>query len=246
MALYALGDTHLSLGVSKPMDAFGGKWEGYVEKLRAGFASLTEHDAVVLCGDLSWGMTLEEALPDFLFLDGLFPGKKYLVKGNHDYWWTTANKMLTFWQDHGMENFALLHNNCQFYGDTALCGTRGWFFEEEADGHNEKVFKRELLRLEASLQAAGEAEKLCFLHYPPLYEGYICQEIVDLLEGYGVRECYYGHLHGGGHRLAQEGKRGRVEYHLIAGDYLNFKPRLVLPGEENEKVLENLEKTLEK
>ena len=235
MALYALGDTHLSLGGNKAMDSFGGAWEGYVEKLRTAFADLTEDDGVVLCGDLSWGMSLEEALPDFLFLDGLFPGKKFLVKGNHDYWWTTANKMYQFLAQHGIQNFELLHNNCRFWGDVALCGTRGWFFEEEADGHNEKVFHREVLRLETSLKAAGEGEKLCFLHYPPLYQGYICQEIVDLLERYGVSACYYGHLHGGSHRL--EGRRGGVEYHLVAGDYLDFQPVKVLDGPQNEKVL---------
>ena len=181
MALYAIGDTHLSLGGNKAMDSFGGKWEGYVDKLREGFSALTEEDAVVFCGDLSWGMSLEEALPDFLFLEDLFPGKKIILKGNHDYWWTTANKMLAFWNAHGIKGFSLLHNNCHFYGATALCGTRGWFFEEEADGHNEKVFKRELLRLEASLKAAGEGEKICFLHYPPLYQGYTCPEIISLL-----------------------------------------------------------------
>ena len=232
MALYAIGDPHLSLGCDKPMDAFGGAWEGYVDKLRAGFAGLTAEDTVVFCGDLSWGMSLEEALPDFQFLEDLFPGKKILVKGNHDYWWTTANKMLTLWAGQGLNNFSLLHNNCQLYGEVALCGTRGWFFEEEADGHNEKVFKRELLRLETSLQAAGEREKICFLHYPPFYEGYVCQEIVDLLESYQVSACYYGHLHGGSHRLVREGARGSVEYHLIAGDYLHFCPRKVLPEGE--------------
>ena len=229
MALYAIGDSHLSLGGNKAMDVFGGAWTGYVDKLKAGFAPLTAGDTVVLCGDLSWGMSLEEAKEDFLFLDALFPGKKYLLKGNHDYWWTTANKMMVYFQEIGIRNFELLHNNCKLYGDTALCGPRGWFFEEDQNGHNEKVFKRELLRLEASLKAAGEHEKICFLHYPPLYQGYICREIVDLLERYHVRECYYGHLHGGSHRLAQEGKRGSVEYHLIAGDYLNFVPRLILP-----------------
>lgn len=173
-------------------------------------------------------MSLEEALPDFQFLDGLFPGKKYFIKGNHDYWWTTANKMLTFWNDHGLTDFALIHNNCQVYGETALCGTRGWFFEEDANGHNEKVFKRELLRLEASLKAAEGMEKLCFLHYPPLYQGYICREIVELLETYQVKACYYGHLHGGSHRLAQEGKRGSVEYRLVAGDYVDFHPQKIL------------------
>ena len=231
MALYAIGDPHLSLGGDKPMDGFGGNWEGYVDKLKAGFSSLTERDAVVLCGDLSWGMSLEEALPDFQFLDALFPGKKYLLKGNHDYWWTTANKMLTFWNDHGLHNFILLHNNCHFYDGTALCGTRGWFFEEDADCHNEKVFKREILRLETSLKAAGEAEKICFLHYPPLYQGYICQEIVDLLEAYQVKACYYGHLHGGSRRLALEGRQGGVEYHLISGDHVDFHPQKVLDGD---------------
>lgn len=237
MALYTLGDTHLSLGGNKAMDSFGGAWEGYVNKLRSAFAGLTEEDGVVLCGDLSWGMSLEEALPDFLFLDSLFPGKKFLVKGNHDYWWTTANKMYQFWAQNGIQNFELLHNNCRLWGDVALCGTRGWFFEEEADGHNEKVFHREVLRLETSLKAAGEREKVCFLHYPPLYQGYICQEIVDLLECYRVSACYYGHLHGGSHRLAREGRQGSVEYHLVAGDYLDFQPVKVLEGPRNEKVL---------
>lgn len=227
MALYVIGDTHLSLGGNKPMDTFGGRWEGYVEKLRENLSALTEEDELVLCGDLSWGMSLEEALPDFLFLDQVFAGKKYLVKGNHDYWWTTGNKMLNFWNEHGMSNFTLLHNNCHFYHGTALCGTRGWFFEEEADGHNEKVFKREVLRLEASLKAAGDAPKVCFLHYPPLYQGYICQELVDLMEAYQVKHCYYGHLHGGSHRLALEGLRGNIEYHLIAGDYVDFRPQRV-------------------
>jgi predicted phosphohydrolase len=110
----------------------------------------------------------------------------------------------------------------------ALCGTRGWFLDEEQKPHNEKVFRRELIRLEASLQAAGERKKLCFLHYPPLYQGYRCQEIVDLLEKYQVKACYYGHLHGGSHRLAIEGKQGNVEYHLVAADYLNFVPKKIL------------------
>ena len=228
MALYAIGDTHLSLGGNKAMDSFGGKWEGYVDKLREGFSALTEEDTVVFCGDLSWGMSLEEALPDFLFLENLFSGKKIILKGNHDYWWTTANKMLAFWNAHGIKGFSLLHNNCHFYGATALCGTRGWFFELLSDGHNEKVFKRELLRLEASLKAAGEGEKICFLHYPPLYQGYACPEIISLLKSYKVAACYYGHLHGGSHRLAREGLQDGIEYHLIAGDYLNFCPQKIL------------------
>ncbi len=228
MALFAIGDPHLSLGSNKPMDVFGGAWEGYVEKLSAGFGIVKPEDTVVLCGDLSWGMSLEQAERDFAFLDAL-PGRKLLLKGNHDYWWTTAAKMNRFFTDHGFTTLEILHNNCHLYGDVALCGTRGWFYEEDQEGHNEKVFNRELIRLEASLKAAGEREKLCFLHYPPLYEGYACPEIIALMEQYGVKQCYYGHLHGGSHRLAVEGKRGEVEYHLVSADYLRFVPRLVLP-----------------
>ncbi len=224
MALYAIGDTHLSLSCNKPMDVFGGNWENYVDKLLEGFSVVEPDDTVVLCGDLSWGMSLEQAEADFAFLNRL-PGRKLLMKGNHDYWWTTAAKMNRFFEEKGFHSFSLLHNNCHFYGDIALCGTRGWFFEEHGDP---KVFNRELIRLETSLKAAGEKEKICFLHYPPRYQGYICQEIVDLLEKYRVTACYYGHLHGGSHRLAMEGKFNSVEYHLVAADYLDFKPKKIL------------------
>lgn len=228
MALYAIGDPHLSLSSSKPMDVFGGNWEGYVDKLREGFQIVSPEDTVVLCGDLSWGMSLEEAKEDFLFLNALPGQKKLLLKGNHDYWWMTATKMNRFFLENGLDTFQILHNNCHLYGEIALCGTRGWFLDEEKKPHNEKVFQRELIRLEASLQAAGEREKICFLHYPPLYQGYRCQEIIDLLEKYGVTTCCYGHLHGGSHRLAIQGKLGHVDYQLVAADYLNFVPKKIL------------------
>ena len=227
MALYVIGDTHLSLGVSKPMDVFGGAWTGYVEKLREGLSVLRPEDTLVIAGDVSWGMSLEEAAPDFAFLDAL-PGTKILMKGNHDYWWNTASKMERFFQAEGFTTLRILHNNCHFYGDTALCGTRGWVYEEEKEGQSQKVFNRELIRLEASLRAAGEAEKLCFLHYPPFYTGYRCEQIIELLEKYRVKACYYGHLHGGSHRLALQGRNGSVEYRLISADYLRFCPEKIL------------------
>lgn len=223
MALYVLGDPHLSFRSQKPMDIFGGAWNGYVDKLREGLSILREEDTIVLAGDISWGMSLEESTEDFAFLD-TFPGRKLIVKGNHDYWWTTANKTYRFWEEHGFKTLNLLHNNCYEYGGYALCGTRGWFLDEDKNGHNQKVFNRELLRLETSLKAAGEKPKLVFLHYPPLYQGYSCPEILNLLEQYQVRACYYGHLHGGSHRLALEGMHGSVDYHLVAGDYLGFHP----------------------
>lgn len=223
MALYVLGDPHLSFRSQKPMDIFGGAWNGYVDKLREGLSILREEDTIVLAGDISWGMSLEESTEDFAFLDA-FPSRKLIVKGNHDYWWTTANKTYRFWEEHGFKTLNLLHNNCYEYGGYALCGTRGWFLDEDKNGHNQKVFNRELLRLETSLKAAGEKPKLVFLHYPPLYQGYSCPEILNLLEQYQVRACYYGHLHGGSHRLALEGMHGSVDYHLVAGDYLGFHP----------------------
>ena len=228
MALYAIGDTHLSLRSDKPMDVFGGGWEGYVDKLREGFAPVEDSDTVVLCGDLSWGMSLEEARDDFAFLNSELPGEKWLLKGNHDYWWTTASKMNAFFAANGFTRLHILHNNCALYGDAALCGTRGWFFEENGTPHWEKVFNRELIRLEASLKAAGEREKICFLHYPPLYRGYRCQEIIDLLERYQVRVCCYGHLHGASHRLAIEGVQGNVDYRLVAADFVGFRPKKIL------------------
>lgn len=207
------------------MDVFGGTWEGYVEKLRRGFQGLTGEDTVVLCGDISWGMGLEEARADFAFLDALPGGRKLILKGNHDYWWNTASKMDRFFAENSFSTLNILHNNCYFYGETALCGTRGWFYEETGSS---KVFQRELIRLEASLKAAGEREKLCFLHYPPLYQGYACPEIMELLERYQVKRCFYGHLHGGSHRLAIEGARNGVDYRLVAADFVGFTPVKIL------------------
>lgn len=228
MALYALGDPHLCLGADKPMDVFGGRWEGYMEKLRAGFSVLTPDDTLVLLGDLSWALDMERAAPDFAFLADL-PGRKLIVKGNHDYWWTTKRKFERFCGDHGFENLELIHNSCALYGEVALCGTRGWFYEEDKQGtHDEKIFRRELGRLEASLKAAGEREKLCFLHYPPKYRGYECPEILQLLHEYGVKRCYYGHLHADSIRLAIQGESDGIDFRLVSADYVNFTPQKVL------------------
>ena len=228
MALFAIGDLHLSLGADKPMDVFGGAWDGYVDKLRAGLSIIGPEDTTVLCGDLSWGMDLEAALPDFRFISAI-PGRKILLKGNHDYWWSTAKKFYAFCRQYELENMELLHNCCFFYGDLAICGTRGWFYEEDKDGeHDEKVFRRELGRLETSLKAAGEVEKYCFLHYPPRYHGYECPELIALMERYGVRQCCYGHLHGGSHKLAVQGLHGGVDYRMVSADYLGFRPLRLL------------------
>ena len=170
MALYAIGDLHLGLSVDKPMDVFGSGWDSHVERLRAAFAKLHDDDVTVLCGDTSWGIDFAQSLADFQFIDAL-PGKKLLLKGNHDYWWNTAAKMRRFFAENGLATLDILHNNCHFYGDYAICGTRGWFYEEDQKAHDEKVLNREVGRLEASLKLAEGRPILAFLHYPPLYEG---------------------------------------------------------------------------
>ena len=227
MALYAIGDLHLSLAADKPMDVFGGRWEAYTEKIQAGFAHLQPEDVTVLCGDLTWGMNLQDSLADFLFIHRL-PGKKIILKGNHDYWWETAKKTRDFFAANGIDSIDILHNNCHSYGDIAICGTRGWFYEEETGkAHDKKILNRELGRLETSLKEAGEREKICFLHYPPRYRNYISREIIDLLDRYAVRRCYYGHIHGPSFSHVVLGDVSGINYQLISADYLNFKPKLV-------------------
>lgn len=224
MALYTLADLHLAFGVNKPMDVFGGRWQGYQDKLREGLSVLCEEDTLVIPGDFCWALDLNQAQADFAFLNG-FPGRKLFVKGNHDYWWNTASKFTKFCQENEFQQMHLLHNTAYFYDEIALCGTRGWFFEEDKEGtHDEKVFRRELIRLETSLKAAEGREKICFLHYPPRYRGYTCSEILDLLARYEVGACYYGHLHGDSHKLAMEGNFSGTEFHLVAADYVNFRP----------------------
>ena len=228
MALYAIGDLHLSLSAEKPMDVFGGKWLGYMDKLREGMSMIGPEDTTVLLGDLSWALNLEGAVKDFAWIDQI-PGKKIILKGNHDYWWSTAAKFYKFCQENGFENQWILNNNHYEYDGWAICGTRGWFFEEDRGGtHDEKVFRRELIRLESSLKSAGDKNKMVFLHYPPRYRGYECREIIDLLERYEVRRCFYGHLHSESHKLAIEGQWGGVEYRLVSADYIGFKPVTVI------------------
>ena len=226
MALYAIGDLHLGLSVDKPMDVFGPGWENHAARLQDAFSKLHDDDLTVLCGDTSWGIDFQESLADFRFIDAL-PGRKLILKGNHDYWWNTAAKMRRFFAENGLTTLDILHNNCHFYGDYALCGTRGWFFEEDQKPHNEKVLNREVGRLEASLKLAEGRPILAFLHYPPLYEGYRCPEILKKLEEYGVERCFYGHLHGVTHRRAIQGSFGGVDYSLVSADYLRFEPKKI-------------------
>lgn len=228
MALYAIGDLHLCLGAPKPMDVFGGAWVGYMDKLCDGLSVIGPEDTTVLLGDLSWALDLQSAKADFAWIDKI-PGRKIILKGNHDYWWSTAGKFYKFCKENDFSDQWILNNNSYEYKGYAICGTRGWFFEEQRSGeHDEKVFKRELMRLESSLKAAADLPKIVFLHYPPKYKGYECLEIIELMKRYDVRRCFYGHLHGASHGLAMEGQWDGIEYRLVAADKLGFKPLMVI------------------
>ena len=228
MALYTIGDLHLSLAGDKPMDKFGETWQNHPEKLRKGFSALEEDDLTVLCGDLSWAMSMQEAEADFRFIHEL-PGKKLILKGNHDYWWSTATKAYKFFGEQGFDSLEILHNNAVIWNDVALCGTRGWFYEEDhGTEHDRKMMLREIQRLETSLKAGGEREKIVFLHYPPVFRNYRCEEILRLLQDYEVRRCYYGHIHGRGIPLAYNGWIGCTEFRLVSADAVGFAPVRIL------------------
>ena len=229
MALFVIADLHLAKSVrNKTMNIFGGG-ENYMELLEQNWKELvSDEDTIVLPGDISWAMKMKDAYEDFKFIEEL-PGRKIILKGNHDYWWASKKKMEDTFEEWGFSTLHILHNNCFFYGDVALCGTRGWFFEEETGTpHDKKIMLREIGRLETSLKGAGEREKLVFLHYPPLYQKYECPEILALLREYGVKLCCYGHIHGKGCRLAFNGWRGATEYRLVSADAVDFTPVKIL------------------
>jgi len=227
MALFVIGDLHLSIEGDKSMEKFRG-WENYVERLSVNWrAAIKPEDSIVLAGDTSWGMSLGEALPDFRFIDAL-PGAKYLIKGNHDYWWETRAKMERFFAENGLTTLNILHNSAVRVGDVSLCGTRGWMMED-GKPEDRKITVREAMRLETSLRAAETlgGEKVVFLHYPPIYGGGCSPDILELLRRYGVRRCYYGHIHADGCAHAFNGERDGTVFRLASGDFVNFRPLLV-------------------
>ncbi|MEG0167596.1 MAG: metallophosphoesterase [Ruthenibacterium sp.] len=222
MAIFTIGDLHLSLGAKKPMDVFTG-WQDYVARLTENWNStIAPQDTVVLAGDTSWAMKLPECTADFTFLQNL-PGQKILLKGNHDYWWTTISKMNVYLAQQNFTTLSFLFNNCVIVDNFALCGTRSWFYDV-GQAHDEKIMNREKGRLIASLQAAGEHEKIVFLHYPPLSLNAKADEIVSVLHEYGVKRCYYGHLHGNSILHAAQGSIDGITYKLISADALQFNP----------------------
>lgn len=230
MSLYTISDLHLPIGINKPMDVFGAEWENYVERLENNWRSkIKEDDTVVMPGDFSWATYLEQAVPDFEFVNSL-PGKKILLKGNHDYWWETVRKMDRFLEEHGFASVRIL-NNCAFmYRDIALCGNRGWNVPETEEGEDYKIYMREVNRLRLSLEEAKKEnprEIYVFTHFPPVSDMNPETQMSGLMQEYGVSRCYYGHLHAGSKRNAVRGMRGGIEYSLVSADNLDFDPLLI-------------------
>lgn len=228
MSLFCIADLHLSFNADKSMEVFRG-WERYTQRLAENWkAIVSPEDTVVLAGDISWAMKLEDAKQDFEYLHSL-PGKKLILKGNHDYWWSTRAKIENFWSACGFDDLALVHNSACPVGEVAVCGTRGWLYNSETP-EDQKIVAREAGRLNASLD---EAEKLglrpvVFLHYPPVYDNMECRGILDVLVQRGVKECYFGHVHGTqAARKAPIGEYHGVKMHLISADYVKFVPTLV-------------------
>jgi len=239
MALFTIADLHLSGAADHPMDVFGDRWVGYTDKIcRRWQAVVSERDTVVLPGDISWGMTAEAAAPDFALLDRL-PGRKLLGKGNHDFWWDTATKLTRFFEEKGFSTLQLLYNNAYRVESAIVTGTRGWFLDETQQVtvgtvDYAKIVRREAMRLELGLSAAAalqketpSAEIIAFLHFPPVYGDFICREIVDLLHRYGVRRCYYGHIHGV-YTLPPRRDFEEIGFSPVSSDYLDFTPAKVL------------------
>ena len=206
------------------MEVFGSRWKNHWQRIAADWKSrVSDDDVVLIAGDTSWAMHLKDAQEDLDQIRAL-PGRKIMIRGNHDYWWTTTRKMENFLTANGFDTLHILHNNACTVGNVALCGTRGWPFDDVA-AQGEKLMAREAGRLRISLQAAGDAaEKIAFLHYPPIYPGAQAQELVDVLNEFGVTECYYGHLHGKSIRYATQGERDGITYRLISADGLSFCP----------------------
>ena len=240
MSLFVLSDTHLALhDAGKSMEVFGSRWQNYIRRIENNWRTVVaEQDTVVIAGDVSWAMTLEQTGKDFAFLQSL-PGQKLLGKGNHDFWWTTASKMNKYFANEGFHSLHILYNNAYIVDPYIVCGTRGWFIDPSLQKtvgivDYSKMINREVIRLRMSLDAAKSLrvgayesyEIIPFLHFPPVWGEFRCEEIVSTLKEYGVTRCYFGHLHGIQGVSADFYDQG-IHFVLTAADHLNFMPLAV-------------------
>jgi len=229
MAIYAISDLHLAKSIDKPMDIFGHRWQNYMERLKASWEeTVCQDDYVIIPGDISWATYLEQAYDDFSFIERL-PGKKIISKGNHDYWWTTLSKLNKFLRDNNFASISFMHNNSFDLGEAVLCGTRGWKCPGENDfsAEDQKIFNRELQRLELSLKTIKPKDNqtvIAALHYPPFNMKGRPSDFIDVMKKYNVTMCLYGHLHGESHRNAVEGRIEGIDFKFVSADHLEFRP----------------------
>lgn len=230
MAIYALADLHLSFSADKPMDVFGGAWGDYTERIYCNWQSIvSDEDTVIIPGDVSWATYIEDAYEDFKFIDGL-KGKKVILKGNHDYWWTTLSKMNGFLKEHDLNTIEILNNTAVGVENAAICGTRGWWIKDEMSETDCKILEREKKRLVLALEAAVKLKKeriIVGLHYPPIDKSGKNRDFLEIMKEYNVDTCVYGHLHSYAHKTAVTGNVEGVRMVLTAGDYTEFMPILV-------------------
>lgn len=226
MALFTISDLHLSLSGDKSMEIFHG-WDNYVERIKNNWCKIvTDKDSVIIPGDISWELKIENAQKDFEFIDKL-PGKKFIFKGNHDLWWNSMKKMNEFLEANQFDTISFLNNSAVLIDDVSVCGTRGWLIEES--GTDSKLINREAMRLRASLEEGKKlgGRLIVFLHYPPITGTQQCTEIIDVLKEYDVTKVYYGHLHGGSTLAAINGEVDGINYKLVSADRVDFTPVLV-------------------
>jgi len=223
MSVYVISDLHLSFGADKPMNIFRG-WDNYTERLEKNWKSMVQPgDTVVLGGDLSWSIKIENALHDFEFIENL-PGKKLLIKGNHDLYWSTLSKMKSFLSLNGITTVDFVHNNAFPVEKIAVCGTRGWFFDDPQS--DKKIILREAMRLETSILDAKKTglEPVAFLHYPPVYGDRVCNEMFSVIKKHDIKRVFYGHIHGSGIRNAVRGMYEGIEFIATSCDVVGFTP----------------------
>lgn len=227
MAIYALADLHLSFGTDKPMDIFGEKWENYTERIQRNWQSIvSDDDLVIVPGDVSWATYLSEAYEDFNFINEL-PGKKVIIKGNHDYWWTTLKKMEEFLTENNFDSIKILNNTAIAFENAAICGTRGWSVQENNDADDERIIEREKKRLILTLEEAVKLKKerlIVGIHYPPFDRHGEENGFLEIMRNYDVDICVYGHLHSYAHKNAVEGNLDGINLRLVAGDFVDFMP----------------------
>lgn len=224
--IYALADLHLDYTNDKSMEVFGPSWQNYQERIFENWNDIVKpEDTVLIPGDISWAMDLDHAYIDLKKIDKL-NGVKILMKGNHDYWWTSLKKNNSL----DLESLKFLQNNSFQVGDYDICGTRGWIPRDNKDftDHDEKIFTRELMRLENSLRASAEKKKIVMVHYPPINQDKSLNEFFEICKDYKVDYLIYGHLHGVGHKLIKEGNFDGIDIKCVAADFIDFKPRRIV------------------